>query len=282
MNSNCRYMAEEQRSKISLSKRLLMSADMVKFGKVVADIGCDHAHTCIWLIKNGIAERAIAMDVRSGPLEKAKGNISLYGLSDRIELRLSDGLKALCVGEADSIIIAGMGGMLTEQILRNGIDKAVAAKELILQPQSDIGLVRRFLRVHDFRITEERMCVEAGKFYNSMRAVPDRNIEDSSSDLNTDTDLNADSIRSGERNLVGSVNAFSLQHQTEVYDEYGEYLLKNRNPVLKELLLVLQRKNERNLKRIEASTNEQGLAKRTELEREKKHITEALRYYAIV
>lgn len=157
---------------IKLSDRLLMSARMVTPGSRVADIGCDHAHTDIWLVKEGIASSAIAMDVGEGPLSHARANVRLYSLEDRIEMRLSDGLTALKPGEADTIIIAGMGGTLTTLILQAGIQAARAAGELILQPQSDVWMVRRFLRRHGFRIVEEEMCIEDGKFYGSMKAVP--------------------------------------------------------------------------------------------------------------
>ena len=194
----------EHRDNIKLSERLAMSAGMVTAGSSVADVGCDHAHTCIWLVKHGVVPKAIAMDVRSGPLSHAEANIRLYGLDEHIKTRLSDGLDALLPGETDTIIIAGMGGTLTVQILERGLDKAKAAKELILQPQSDLGMVRRFLREHGFRIREEKMCKESGKFYTSMKVVyeePDTDIQSSEKE----TDLQS------------------------VYDEFGEYLLKNKN-----------------------------------------------------
>ncbi|MCR5206713.1 MAG: class I SAM-dependent methyltransferase [Lachnospiraceae bacterium] len=250
-------MSSDLRNNIKLSDRLMMSVGMADKGSTVADIGCDHAHTCIWLIKNGLFERAIAIDVRKGPLEKAKGNVSLYGLADRIELRLSDGLEALAVGEADTVMIAGMGGTLTKLILEKDLEKAVSAKKLILQPQSDIGLVRRFLRESGFRIIEERMCIESGKFYNSMKAVP-------ASDNRKD-------------NKDEKVCTVSLE--TKVFDEYGEFLLKTKNPVLKELLLNLQRKNERNLKSITASENERGRLKKLELEKEYEMLKKAFEFF---
>ena len=272
------------RYRISLSERLLMSAKMVTKGSRVADVGCDHAHTGIWLIKNDIASKVIAMDVRKGPLEKARENIKLYGLDGIIETRLSDGLEKLSVGEADSIVIAGMGGTLTVEILKNGIEKAAAARELILQPQSDIGMVRRFLRENGFVITQEKMCKEDGKFYNSIRAVrdtdsievirdhfskfliqatPDKKLPDKKPSDKLDSEMNQ-----------GNANIFQA-----VYDEFGEILLKSQNPVLKELLLVLQRKNERNLKSIEASENEAAMLRKSELVQERGLIEEALGHY---
>ena len=246
----------DQRHKIKLSDRLMMSAGMVTRGCCVADVGCDHAHTSIWLVKQGIVSKAIAMDVRKGPLEKARENIRLYGLEGIIETRLSNGLEALKAGEADSIVIAGMGGTLTVDILNNGLGKAAAAGELILQPQSDIGMVRRFLRENGFSITQEKMCIEDGKFYNAMRVVPGSYCEEILDKRKTDGNELA-----------------------ELYDEFGELLLKSKNPVLKELLIVLQRKNERNLASIKASENERGIAKKRELERERECLKRALEFF---
>ena len=222
----------EHRDNLKLSSRLMMSAGMVAHGNSVADIGCDHAHTCIYLIKEGISPFAIAMDVRKGPLAHADANIRLYGYSDRIKTRLSDGLDALNPGETDSIIIAGMGGTLTVMILEKGIEKALSSKELILQPQSDIGMVRKFLRENGFVITAEDMCIEDGKYYNSMKAVPFPK----------------------EKKISGPMQ--------DVYDEFGEILLKSGNPVLKEYLLIMKRKTERVLDRIKSEGSLGSIEKR--------------------
>lgn len=238
-----------------------MSASMVTTGSRVADIGCDHAHTGIWLIQNGIASKVIAMDVRKGPLEKAHENLMLFNLEGTIETRLSDGLEKLNEGEADTVIIAGMGGTLTVEILKKGLKKIAAARELILQPQSDIGMVRHFLRKNGFYVTHEKMCKEDGKFYNSLRAVPCRTVE-------------AEDVFS-----CGNPMDNANENMFAVYDEFGELLLKSQDPILKELLSVLKYKNERNLASIEASENERGQNKKIELQREKECIERALLFY---
>ena len=233
-----------------------MSAGMVTAGSGVADVGCDHAHTCIWLVKHGNVPRAVAMDVRPGPLSHADANIRLYGLGEKIETRLSDGLETLEPGETDTIIIAGMGGTLTVQILEKGLEKAKAAKELILQPQSDLGLVRSFLREHGFIITEEMMCKELGKFYTSMR------VKKKADGAAGQTDSCVDG------NLIQSV-----------YDEFGEYLLKTRNEILHEVLLILKEKNERILSRISKEGSEDSAERKEFFEREKELISTALEFY---
>lgn len=157
---------------MQLSKRMQMIADMVKPSAVAADIGTDHGYIPIWLAENKIAEHVIAADVREGPLARAKKHISDCGLDDRIELRLGNGLSVLTPGEAERIIIAGMGGLLMIQILSDCPDIAANAEELILSPQSDIDSVRRYLHQAGFCIEEEDMTEEDGKYYTVMRCKP--------------------------------------------------------------------------------------------------------------
>ncbi len=157
-----------------LSKRLEAVASMVTEGHRLADIGTDHAFVPIWLVEKGSIPSAIAMDVNKGPLERAQEHICAYGLEDRIETRLSDGLERLGQDEADTVLIAGMGGALTVRILERRPDLACEIRELILQPQSEIALVRRYLERTGWKITDEKMILEDGKYYQMMRCVPGR------------------------------------------------------------------------------------------------------------
>ena len=103
---------------VQLSMRLRAIAGMVTKGNRLADVGCDHGYLSIWLVSEKTVPSAIAMDVRPGPLSRARENISRYGLEDYIETRLSDGLTKLEPGEGDTLVIAGMGGPLMERIRR--------------------------------------------------------------------------------------------------------------------------------------------------------------------
>lgn len=153
-----------------LSERMLRTAAMVSRGNRTADVGCDHAYTSIYLVEQGIAPQVVAMDVNAGPLARAKENVAKFGMEENISLRLSDGLAKLMPGEADTILIAGMGGPLMERILSEYPETVKAAKELVLQPQSEIGEFRRFLQKTGFRITDEDMLFEDGKYYTILRA----------------------------------------------------------------------------------------------------------------
>ncbi len=153
-----------------LSERMLRTAGFVSRGNRTADVGCDHAYTSIYLVEQGIAPQVIAMDVNAGPLSRAKENVGKFGMEEKIELRLSDGLAKLLPGETDTVLIAGMGGPLMERILSAYPETVATVKELVLQPQSELGAFRRFVQSIGFRITEEDMLFEEGKYYTIIRA----------------------------------------------------------------------------------------------------------------
>ncbi len=162
--------------KVPATERMMAIARMVESAKTVSDIGCDHAYTSIYLIEAGIAKHVIAMDINQGPLGVAKKNIEQYGYTDQIETRLSNGAQKLSPGEADTLLISGMGGELICRILAAASDVVKGIRQLVLQPQSEIHLVRHFLHEHGFQIDEENMLQEDGKYYVIMRAVPGEEI----------------------------------------------------------------------------------------------------------
>ena len=157
---------------MELSKRLKAVAELVTPGMRLADVGTDHGYIPIYLTEAGVIPSAIAMDINKGPLERAKEHIREHGLEGKIQTRLSDGLKDLQMNEADCIIAAGMGGGLIIRILSEERDTAGSLKELILQPQSEIDSVRKYLTEEGYRIVAEDMVYEDGKYYPMMKAVP--------------------------------------------------------------------------------------------------------------
>lgn len=154
---------------VKISNRLKMAASLVTEGSILADIGTDHAYVPIYLLQQKKILSAIAMDIHAGPLERAKEHISFFGLENVIQTRLSDGAAALKPHEADSILIAGMGGGLVIHILKDGQEVCKAAQELILQPQSELEAVRIFLQNEGYGILAEEMVFEDGKFYPMMK-----------------------------------------------------------------------------------------------------------------
>ncbi len=148
-----------------LSQRLLSVANETLY-ETLADIGTDHAFVPIYLINEGKIKKALACDVSKGSLEKARINIEQTGLEKQISARLSDGLKAIKPHEAETVILAGMGGMLINDILNQSPLVLETVKQLILQPQKDLPQVRKCIHTLGFKIVNEIMLFEAGVYYN--------------------------------------------------------------------------------------------------------------------
>lgn len=154
-----------------LSERLQAVFRLTEGGVCVADIGTDHAYLPIELVRQGKYQRAIAMDVKKGPLERAKEHIEKEDMAERIELRLSDGMQMLSAEECDTVVIAGMGGALTIKIMQEGEHIRESVSEWILQPQSELHKVRAFLQEQGYLVVDEDMVFEDGKFYPMMKVV---------------------------------------------------------------------------------------------------------------
>ena len=149
-----------------LKGRLGLIAKKADYCKIVCDIGTDHAYIPIYLVRKGICKKVIATDIKKGPVYIARNNISKYGLESFIETRTGYGLKPLEENELDTIIIAGMGGMLIIDILADGYEKARKAYRLILQPMNAVEVVREWLYQNRFSILDEELACEGEKIYN--------------------------------------------------------------------------------------------------------------------
>lgn len=232
---------------VELSARMQALTDMVSKHSVVCDVGCDHGFVSIYLVQQGIAPKVYAMDVGKGPLERAKEHIKEYELEAYIETRLSDGLNALQVGEADCMICAGMGGKLMMRILKEGSEKARAMKELILQPQSEIALFRAFLRKEGYKVVRENMIYEDGKFYPMMKVVPENKNEE-------------------------------LVPEYVLWDKFGELLLKEKHPVLCQYLAQSKEYLAELLSHVNAQGGERAQGRVEEIQEELRMINEAQAY----
>ena len=168
---------------MKLSKRLRAAADLVRQDAYIADVGTDHGYIPIFLLESGKCEKAFAMDVNEGPLKRARDHIAIHGLSRKIELRLSDGVKALEPGECECVVIAGMGGGLAIKILEEGKEVFQSLKEFVLQPQSELSKVREYLWKEGYQVVAEDMVEEDGKFYPMMKVTKGTDEEYSNIEL---------------------------------------------------------------------------------------------------
>ena len=150
---------------IQLSPRLRSVADLVPQNAVLADVGTDHGFLPIYLLQRNRIKRAVAADLREGPLSKAKANAEKYGLSDRMELRLCDGLSAIGPEDANTISIAGMGGETIAQILAAAPWTKDGKHTLILQPMTSTYDLREFLSEQGYTILFEHLNKEDRRIY---------------------------------------------------------------------------------------------------------------------
>ncbi len=194
-----------------LTQRLQLIADLVPKCNTLADVGTDHGYIPIYCTLNGVCNNAIAMDVNQGPLERAKAHIEKYNLSDKVLTRLSNGLEKLAEGEADVIVIAGMGGPLISQILENGKNAVTDDTTLIIQPMIAPKELREYLYGSNFKITDEYVCREGNKFYNIFK-VKKGNFSPSQGDLYVG------------RNIK--------QNCPRIFDEYIKYKIKVGQKIL--------------------------------------------------
>lgn len=186
---------------MQLSKRMQAVADLITPGEALADVGTDHGYIPIYAVEENIVKRAIAMDINKGPIERAASHIAEHGLEAYIEMRCCDGVKGLCAGEVQTVVIAGMGGGLMQKIMEDGAEVLQTVSEIILQPQSEIDKFRQYLVSHGWMIEREDMVFEDGKYYPMMR------------------------VKRGK-----------MEVSNELFWKFGIYLLEDRNPVLKDFL----------------------------------------------
>lgn len=148
-----------------LDERLKAVAAAVRPGSRVADIGTDHGYLPVYLVNEGICPRAIAADLRPKPLEAARFHVQASGLSDRIDLRLGDGLTPVAPDETDDVVIAGMGGETIAGILEAAAWVRDSRLRFVLQPMSRAEELRRYLLYHGFSVTDERLVRDGRHLY---------------------------------------------------------------------------------------------------------------------
>ena len=231
---------------MEISRRLMAVASLVKEGALAADIGTDHGYVPIYLAEKKHCPHIIAMDINIGPLERAREHIREHGLENRIETRLSDGMSELKIGEADTVIAAGMGGRLVIEILKNSPEIVESVQEFILQPQSDIHKVRAYLNENGFLLTEEDMIEEDGKFYPIMKLKH------------------------------GCESAYSEQ---ELY--FGRLLLKQRHSVLYHFLQKERKRLGKIQEGLRKQQGERAMLRRRELDKEIARICLGLLLYQV-
>ncbi|MCX7774312.1 MAG: class I SAM-dependent methyltransferase [Clostridia bacterium] len=226
-----------------LKGRLKLIYNKVPPCEVLADIGTDHALIPAQALLDGRCRKAIACDVKKGPLERADRTRKAYHLEERMELRLGSGLEPISMEESDCVVLAGMGGILMTELLGDSLEKARKARCLVLQPMVAHELVRPYLWQNGFEVTDEALAKEGEKLYQVLTAH----------------------YTGSQRTDWKRLNAY-----------IGELLVKNKDPLLQ--LWIEERLNKQ--RKIVAGLMEGRLTEEALLEEERQLLSEMESLYA--
>jgi tRNA (adenine22-N1)-methyltransferase len=236
----CNEMEEAFLNRIQISERLATIAAYVQpVGGKLADIGSDHAYLPIYLKQKGWIDSAVAGELNEGPFRGAVQHVRSYGLTGAIEVRKGNGLVVIQPGEVNVITIAGMGGGTITEILQTGEAKLAGVKRLVLSPQGDGPLLRRWLLEHGWQIVAEDLVHEDEQIYEIVVA---------------------------ERGEMAALSEVEL--------EFGPLLLAKRHPLLLQRTAYERGRIDRALKSLEKATGESGAARREELLAKKRQLEE--------
>lgn len=154
---------------ITIDNRLKVCADMVSGNGIVCDVGTDHAYLPAYLIENNKCNNVIASDINEGPLKFAQQTLLKYHFEDKIRLLKSDGLESIPSENVSDVVIAGMGGETISEII-SGAEWLKNGVNLVLQPMTRAGHLRKWLYKNGYEISEEKAVVQDRFVYTVIRA----------------------------------------------------------------------------------------------------------------
>lgn len=208
-------------------------ASFVPPGKVVADIGADHAYLSVYLAQTGRSPKVIATELSEEPWRRACFWVSAYHLENQIEVRRGKGLGALFPGEAQVVVIAGLGGNTIIKILAAAPAVLRRLERLILQPMTDAGDLRLWLVDNGWRLVEETLVEEEGRLYEIV-------VAEQGEEVTRDRLL----LELGPR-LIEKGNPLSvsyLERRKENYQRVLSSLARSRSPEAQEKAILLTAK----------------------------------------
>ena len=161
----------------NLSPRLSLLASLVPKGAKVCDVGTDHGLLPAYLYLKGEVKSVCATDINAAPLERAQKAVARYN-AEGFRLVLCDGLEKITKDDADTVIIAGMGGEVISGIIERCDFLNDSAVTLILQPMTGADALRSHLAKSGFDILEEPCVCEHGKVWSVIKARFDGIVRD--------------------------------------------------------------------------------------------------------
>lgn len=162
----------------------------------VVDVGCDQAKLGIMLAKTNI--KSIASDISINVINRAKEDINKLGLSEYIDLRVSNGLSNIKNDEADTLVLSGMGTHTILEILNN---TNLRFKKIITISNNYHDILRTKMNDLNYKIDKEIIIKENNKYYNLIEFIE------------------------GNNNLTRKEILLGKNHKdTSLYNEYLDYL----------------------------------------------------------
>jgi len=224
---------------IDISERLKVIAKQINYRRIV-DIGTDHSYIPIYLCQLNKIDYALASDISKGSLQKAETNIKKYMLENKIKVVLSNGFDN--IDEiVDTAVIAGMGGNLIINILKNNYISNL--KQIVLQPQLDICDVRKYIHSVGFKIDNEQMIVEQNKYYN----------------------------------IISAIKGYE-KYDKEQYYKFGKILIENKSNVLKENIVNKIKKYDIIIKTLDTKNSIKADERKEYLKKEINYLEEVLQW----
>lgn len=148
-----------------LSRRLDCVLSLLRPCAVLADVGTDHALLPVAAVCRGVAERALAVDLREAPLVLARANIERAGVGDRVVAVQADGLFGVWHRGVDAVVIAGMSGDSMLRIIEGAPDALASVGQLLLQPNQNVSSLRAWALRNGWHLRDEHMLEERGQFF---------------------------------------------------------------------------------------------------------------------
>lgn len=183
-----------EKNRLQLQPRLQCIASLVPKGARLADVGTDHGYLPVYLLQEGAISHAIASDINALPLDHARATAAEYGMTEKLDFRLCPGLAKIKPEECDAVAVTGMGGETILGILAAAPWTHDGAHTLILQPQTKIGLLRRWLCGHGYRFLEEKLVHDKEQLYVVFRVTGGQGQELSEADALTGLLLGSDPL----------------------------------------------------------------------------------------
>ncbi len=225
------------------SKRLLKIADKVKQNSIVADIGTDHGYVPVYLMQNKICKKVIASDISKGSLKKIEDYVLIKSLDEKIDIRLGNGLEVLKPYEVDTVIIAGMGGVLITEILDKDWSLTNSINNFILQPMIGAKELREYLINNSFNILENDLVKEDGKYYEIIIAEKGKMKMPEEIFL----ELPKDMLKSNNP-LVGEYVEYKIKYAesilNDIFNKKGKNVEKRKSDIEELIKLYKEVKNE--------------------------------------